>query len=147
VIDRTTLPNSVPIEQLRFAAEQLNRAHQRMGTRLLGVDGPRVTIGLQWRAELADSAGAVASGVVTALLDHACALAALVALGDPTRVGGTISLRVDQLDELTTGSSVNVAAEPIAVGDDVVVLRAQAYDPLDAIQPIATAISSFAVAR
>ena len=78
-------------------ATRTNVAQATLGTQLLGVGAQHATIRVPWRADLG-AGGATARWadfVVPMLVDHACSLAALMALDDAARWAGSLDLRVD----------------------------------------------------
>ncbi len=78
-------------------ATRTNRAQAALGTQLLAVTARSATIRTPWRADLAAGGPTErwANTVVAMLIDHACSLAALIALGDVDRWAGSLDLRVD----------------------------------------------------
>ena len=92
-------------------ATQTNAVHHDMGTELLSLERHGVTIGLAWRADLVDVDGGLANGVLAALLDHACSLAAFLSVNDEDRGGATMGLRVDHFAPAESGKGVHVHAE------------------------------------
>lgn len=110
---RISLPPrcAVSPEQLIEVATRTNLAHAALGTRLVEVDGLRVTIGVNWRPELAGRSPGVAPGAIAELLDHAGALAALVSLPEVAAYGGTLSLHVERLSAARPQAAVCATAE------------------------------------
>ena len=97
--DELVLPTGSTLDPaMVFAvATRTNAAQATLGTQLLDVGANTATIRVPWRADLG-AAGATARWadfVVAMLVDHACSLAALIALDDPARWAGSLDLRVD----------------------------------------------------
>ena len=137
----------IDLDLVRAVATEGNRAQRSMGTQLVEVGSRGVTIALPWRADLADAGGGLAPGVLAALLDHACSLAALVALGDPARFGATSSLRVDHLVATPPHRGVQVTATTVHQGPDVVTVHGAVTEPDAADRLVATAVCKVAIAR
>jgi acyl-coenzyme A thioesterase PaaI-like protein len=78
-------------------ATRTNAAQAALGTQLLGVEPAGATIRTPWRDDLGTGASPNrwSNVIVATLIDHACSLAALVALDDVARWAGSLDLRVD----------------------------------------------------
>jgi acyl-coenzyme A thioesterase PaaI-like protein len=100
-----TLPPgaALDLDLVVAVATTTNLAHRRIGTELLDLGVGSATIGVDWPGFLGESSS-FTNGLVTALLDHVCSIAALVALDDSTRFAGTIGLRVEYLHPVASGS-------------------------------------------
>ena len=129
---------TIDLALVRAVATETNRAQRSMGTRLIAVERHGVTIELACRDDLADADGGLAAGVLAALLDHACSLAALVSLDDPARFGTTISLRVDHLEAAAPGRAVQVAARTMHRGAQLVTVQGRVFHPDEPDRPLAT---------
>jgi acyl-coenzyme A thioesterase PaaI-like protein len=97
--DELVLPTGSTLDPaMVFAvASRTNAAQAALGTQLLDVGARTATIRVPWRADLG-AGGATARWadfVVAMLVDHACSLAAHMALDDPARWAGSLDLRVD----------------------------------------------------
>jgi acyl-coenzyme A thioesterase PaaI-like protein len=112
-------------------ATETNRAHQSLGTRLLALERHGATIAVDWRDDVFGDAAtsAVPNGVITSLLDHACAISAMMSLDDVRRFGGTMQLRVDYLLPALTGHPIHVRAHCAHTSCHVARVRATAYHP------------------
>jgi acyl-coenzyme A thioesterase PaaI-like protein len=134
--------------RLHAVATQTNAAQRAMGTQLLAIERRAVTIGVAWREDLAAApGGGLAPGVLAALLDHACSLAALVALDDEDRFGTTMSLRIDYLQPTAAGRAVHARAECVDEGPDVALVHGAAFHPDGTGRPLARAVCAVAIAR
>ena len=79
-------------------ATRTNAAQAALGTQLLAVEARGATIRTPWHPDLGADGGdrdRWSNLVVATLVDHACSLAALLALDDAARWGGSLDLRVD----------------------------------------------------
>ncbi len=139
--------STIDMALVSAVATETNRAHRSMGTELIDVERHGATIQLAWREDLADADGGLAPGVLAALLDHACSLAALVSLDDPALFGTTISLRVDHLEPSAPGRPVRVTAAAVHRGSDLVTVHGKAFHPDDPDRPLAAGICKVARAR
>src|SRR5438045_7683684 len=93
-------------------ATQTNAAHHEMGTELLTLERHGLTLGLAWRDDLVEvEGGGLANGVLAALLDHTCSLAAFLSVNDEQRGGATMGLRVEHLAPTEFGKGVDVHAQ------------------------------------
>ena len=135
---------TIDLALVRAVATETNRAQRSMGTQLIAVERHGVTIELPWRDDLTDADGGLAPGVLAALLDHACSLAALVSLDDPARFGTTISLRVDQLEPATPGRAVRVDALTVHQGEQLLSVHGTAFHPDEPDRPLATGVCKVA---
>jgi acyl-coenzyme A thioesterase PaaI-like protein len=116
----------VDLAYVHAVAEVTNLAQRALGTRLLALDRRGATVGLAWRADLADTpGGGLAPGVLACLLDHVCGLAALMGVDDHTRLGGTMGLRVDHLARAEPGRGVVAVGECLRRNDHVAHVRGE----------------------
>jgi acyl-coenzyme A thioesterase PaaI-like protein len=139
--------STIDLAFVHAVATELNRAHRSMGTQLVAVERRGATIALPWRDDLAELDGGLAPGVIAALFDHACSLAALLSLDDPARFGTTMSVRVDYLEAAQPRRAVRVRAEALHEGPQVLSVRGTAFHAEDDRRPIATAVCTVATTR
>lgn len=140
--------SSLDVALLRDVASVSNRAHQALGTRLLAVEGRAVVLAIE-PSDLGSyrgPSGEWPNGVITSLLDHACAMAALIALDDPERFGGSLGLHVQYLQPSDGDSALHVRAE--CCHQDEVLVRTQAvvFHPDRTGHVVATGSATAAVA-
>jgi acyl-coenzyme A thioesterase PaaI-like protein len=121
-----------------------NRAHQRLGSRLVAIAPQSVTIGLDWSDALfgAPTDSAWPNGVIASLIDHAAALSVVVALDGPDLVGGTMNLRVDYIQQPDPGRPIHAHGHCYHASRDVARVRVVAFHPGTRDDPVATGISS-----
>jgi uncharacterized protein (TIGR00369 family) len=114
-----------------------------LGLRLGSIEAGRVTLEAPWREDLVGDAerGIIAGGVVTALIDHACA-AAVTTL----KRGGapTLDLRVDYMRAAAPRSGLTCEAHCYKFTQAIAFVRAVAWDAERA-DPVATALATFAI--
>jgi acyl-coenzyme A thioesterase PaaI-like protein len=116
----------VDLDYVHAVAMVTNLAQAAMGTELLALARHGATVGLAWREDLADRpGGGLAPGVLACLLDHACGLAALMAVDDHHRLGGTMGLRVDHLAGAEPGRGVVAVGECVRRNDHVAHVRGE----------------------
>jgi uncharacterized protein (TIGR00369 family) len=96
-----------------------------------------------WREELVGDpeTGVIASGVVTALLDHTCGLAVNSAAGTPMPIA-TLDLRIDYLRAAAPRTGITAEARCVKLGRTVGFVRAEAWD-VDRSDLVATAQGAF----
>lgn len=138
--------STIDLAFVHAVATETNRAQRSMGTQLLAIDRHGATVALPWRDDLADPSGAFAPGVLAALLDHACSLAALLSLDDPARFGTTVNLRVDYLAPVLPAQPVHVRGEAVHEGSQAMAIRGEAFHPHDPQRLLATAVCTVATA-
>ncbi|HVY02930.1 MAG TPA: PaaI family thioesterase [Caulobacterales bacterium] len=101
-----------------------------------------------WREDLVGDphTGALAGGVVTALLDHVCGYGVRAAIPDMNFPIATLDLRIDYMRASKKGFAVTAVAHCYKVTRSIAFVRAHAYDesPDD---PIATAQAAFMLTR
>jgi uncharacterized protein (TIGR00369 family) len=114
-----------------------------LGLRLVEIAPGRVTLEAPWREDLVGDAAreTIAGGVVTALIDHACAttLSSIKRGGAPT-----LDLRVDYMRAAAARAGVVCEAHCYKLTRTVAFVRATAWD-VDRDDPVATALATFAV--
>jgi uncharacterized protein (TIGR00369 family) len=96
-----------------------------------------------WREELVGDpeTGVIASGVVTALLDHTCGLAVNSAAGAPMPIA-TLDLRIDYLRAAAPRTGITAEARCVKLSRSVGFVRAEAWDA-DRGDLVATAQGAF----
>ena len=111
------------------------------------VDG-RGVMRVPWRADLVGdpNTGAMAGGVITALLDHACGYGVRFGIPDMNFPIATLDLRIDYMRASKKGVAVTAVAHCYKVTRSIAFVRAHAYDD-DPDDPIATAQASFILNR
>jgi acyl-coenzyme A thioesterase PaaI-like protein len=120
---------SISAERIEYLACHINPAHRAMGTELLGFGPTGLTLRLPWREDLADVDGGLSASALTVVLDHVCSLAAVIEIGQEERVGPTISLRVDHLEEPRPRRDVLIEGFAVhAGGNGSVLVRGRALD-------------------
>ncbi len=114
-----------------------------LGFRLIAIEPGRVTLEAPWREDLVGDAErqTIAGGVVTALIDHACATTT-----SSIKRGGapTLDLRVDYMRAAAPRAGVFCEAHCYKLTRTIAFVRALAWD-LDREDPVATALGAFAV--
>lgn len=115
------------------------------GIRIAEVAAGRIVADLPFDgARVGDAeADALHEGPIIAMLDTLCGTVALTAMDTPRRTA-TLDLRVDFVRAPGAGLGVRCVAEIIAIGEHVLTTRALAHDG-DPVDPVATAIATFAV--
>jgi uncharacterized protein (TIGR00369 family) len=114
-----------------------------LGFRLLSVESGRGVMETPWREELVGDpdSGVIASGVVTALLDHTCGLACNSANETPMAIA-TLDLRIDYMRPAKPRAGLTCEAVCYKLTRSIGFVRAQAWDE-DPADPVATAQASF----
>ncbi len=138
--------STLDLAHVHAVATEANAAHKAMGTELLAVERHGATVALPWRRDLAEAAGGLAPGVLAALLDHACSLAALISLDDEARFGSTMSLHLDYLGPAQPGRRVHAHAECFSQAPAIVFVRGSAFHPENPASPLAVAVCTVATA-
>lgn len=114
-----------------------------LGFQLVSVGDARGTLMAPWREDLVGNPATlvIASGVVTALLDHCCGLAITSAKNErfPT---ATLDLRIDYMRPAAPRAGVTAEAHCYKMTRSIAFVRAQAWD-VDPSDPIATAQAAF----
>ena len=101
-----------------------------------------------WREDLVGdpNTGALAGGVITALLDHVCGYGVRLAMAEMNFPIATLDLRIDYMRASKKGVAVTAVAHCYKVTRSIAFVRAHAYDD-DPDDPIATAQASFILNR
>jgi uncharacterized protein (TIGR00369 family) len=116
---------------------------QALGFGRVAIEPGRVTFAAPWREDLVGDAERriIAGGVVTALIDHACAatIASIKRGGAPT-----LDLRVDYMRAAAPGAGVVCEAHCYKLTRTIAFVRAVAWDA-GKDDPVATALATFAI--
>lgn len=140
--------DSAYLEQLRqFLAQPEHRSphNQFLGMEIVYIEHGRAVVRVPYAARLAGNAttGVLHGGVITTVLDSACGVAVIAALGQ--RMGiATLDLRIDYLKPATPGEAVTAAAHCYKVTRNICFVRALAYHA-DRADPIANCAASFMI--
>ena len=114
-----------------------------LGMELFSAGDGRGVMRTPWREELVGDpdTGVIASGVVTALIDHVCGLAINSAHGEPSPIA-TLDLRIDYLRAAAPRTGITAEAHGYKVTHSIGFVRAHAWDT-DPDNPVATAQATF----
>lgn len=114
-----------------------------LGFDLVEAGDGRGVMKLAWREELVGDpeTEVIASGVVTALIDHTCGLACNAAHEAPMPIA-TLDLRIDYLRPAAPRAGITAEAVCYKLTRSVGFVRAQAWDS-DPSDPVATAQATF----
>jgi len=114
-----------------------------LGMTLVSMEKGRGVMETPWREELVGDpdTGVIASGVVTALLDHTCGLAINSAAETPMPIA-TLDLRIDYLRPAAPRTGITAEAQCYKLTRSIGFVRAQAWD-VDPTDPVATAQAAF----
>lgn len=114
-----------------------------LGFQLVSIGDAKGSIRTPWREDLVGDpeTQVIASGVVTALLDHCCGLAITAAKSErfPT---ATLDLRIDYMRPAAPRADITAEAHCYKMTRTIAFVRAQAWD-VDPDDPIATAQAAF----
>ncbi len=118
-----------------------------LGLKLDAVSPGRAVMRAPYREDLIGDPGTrvLHGGVVTALLDHCCGIAAFAGLGGSEAVA-TLDLRLDYMRPARPGCDVIAEAECVKTAGLVTFVRAIAHDG-DPDDPVATAQAAFMVTK
>lgn len=118
-----------------------------LGMILVSLEKGRGVMRVDWREDLVGDpdTGVIASGVVTALIDHTCGLAINSAAETPMPIA-TLDLRIDYLRAAGPRLGITAEAHGYKLTRSVGFVRAQAWD-LDSGDPVATAQAAFMLTR
>jgi uncharacterized protein (TIGR00369 family) len=118
-----------------------------LGLTIAPADAGRAALRAPWRADLVGDphTGALAGGVVTALLDHVCGFAVRAVMTEAFSTA-TLDLRIDYMRAAAAGADVTATAHCYKVTRSIAFVRAHAYD-VDPDDPIATAQAAFILNR
>jgi uncharacterized protein (TIGR00369 family) len=114
-----------------------------LGLTLVETGKGRGVMSVAWREDLVGDpeTGVIASGVVTALLDHTCGLACNAVHETPQPIA-TLDLRIDYMRPAAPRTGVTAEAVCYKLTRSVGFVRASAWD-VDPADPVATAQASF----
>jgi uncharacterized protein (TIGR00369 family) len=118
-----------------------------LGLTIEQVGGGRGAMSVAWREDLVGDpeAGVIASGVVTALLDHVCGLAVSSA-GEQLFGTATLDLRIDYMRPAKRGLGIMAEAHCYKQTRSIGFVRAEAWDE-DRGDLVATAQATFILNR
>ena len=114
-----------------------------LGMTLTSLEKGRGVMSTPWREELVGDpeTGVIASGVVTALIDHTCGLAISSACETPQPIA-TLDLRIDYLRAAGPRLGITAEAHCYKLSRSIGFVRAQAWD-VDSSDLVATAQATF----
>jgi acyl-coenzyme A thioesterase PaaI-like protein len=114
-----------------------------LGMTLISVAGGKGVMSLDWREDLVGDpeTGVIASGVVTALIDHTCGLAINSVFDMPQPIA-TLDLRIDYLRPAAPRTGITCEAFGYKTTRSVGFVRAEAWD-VDRGDLVATAQAAF----
>ncbi len=114
-----------------------------LGMTLVSMASGRGVMKIEWREDLVGDpeTGVIASGALTALIDHTCGLAVNSANATPQPIA-TLDLRIDHLRAAAPRAGITVEANCFKITRSVGFVRAQAWD-LDPADPVAIAQAAF----
>lgn len=134
-----------PEDALKAAAQMATAVPHAaaLGFELVSIGDNRGAIRTPWREELVGdpATGVIASGVVTALLDHCCGLAITAGKRDAFSTA-TLDLRIDYMRPAAPRMGIIAEAHCYKLTRSIAFVRAQAWDE-DPSDPIATAQAAF----
>jgi len=118
-----------------------------LGMTLVSLQKGRGVMRVDWREDLVGDpdTGVIASGVVTALIDHTCGLAINSAAETPLPIA-TLDLRIDYLRAAGPRLGITAEAHGYKLTRSIGFVRAQAWD-IDSGDPVATAQAAFMLTR
>jgi len=131
--------NTAPLPERMLMAPHADA----LGLTLVSIEKGRGVMSAPWREELVGDpeTGVIASGVVTALIDHACGLAINSAMDQMAPIA-TLDLRIDYLRPAAPGTGVTAEAHAYRLTRTVGFVRAEAWD-VDRGDLVATAQAAF----
>ncbi|VVT31444.1 conserved hypothetical protein [Sphingomonas aurantiaca] len=100
---------------------------------------------MPWRPDLSDQAGAVATGAVVSLVDHACGAAVMSRLSRPLLIS-TLNLKVDHVRRPEPGCQVTVWSHCYSLSESRAFVCAEVWDR-DPSDIIAAAQGVFSINR
>ncbi|WP_296599054.1 PaaI family thioesterase [Phenylobacterium sp.] len=117
--------NTAPLPERMLMAPHADA----LGLSLVSIEKGRGVMSAPWREELVGDpeTGVIASGVVTALIDHTCGLAINSAMGEMTPIA-TLDLRIDYLRPAAPKTGVTAEAHAYRLTRTVGFVRAEAWD-------------------
>ena len=110
---------------------------------VVAIEKGRGVMTTPWREELVGDpeTGVIASGVVTALIDHTCGLAINSAMGEAMPIA-TLDLRIDYMRPAAPRTGVTAEAHAYRLTRTIGFVRAEAWD-VDRGDLVATAQAAF----
>ena len=116
-----------------------------LGLKFVSMEKAKGQMEVAWREDLVGDpeTGVIASGVVTALLDHTCGLACNAAF-EQLQAIATLDLRIDYMRPAHPRTGVRCEATCYKVTRTVAFVRAEAWDD-DRGDPVATAQAAFMI--
>ncbi len=131
--------NTAPLPERMLMAPHADA----LGLSLVSIEKGRGVMSAPWREELVGDpeTEVIASGVVTALIDHTCGLAINSAMGELTPIA-TLDLRIDYLRPAAPRTGVTAEAHAYRLTRTVGFVRAEAWD-VDRGDLVATAQAAF----
>ena len=131
--------NTAPLPERMLMAPHA----EALGLSLISIEKGRGVMSAPWREELVGDpeTDVIASGVVTALLDHTCGLAINSAIGAPTPIA-TLDLRIDYMRPAAPRTGVTAEAHAYRLTRTIGFVRAEAWD-VDRGDLVATAQAAF----
>lgn len=117
--------NTAPLPERMLMAPHADA----LGLSLVSIEKGRGRMSAPWREELVGDpeTGVIASGVVTALIDHTCGLAINSAMGELTPIA-TLDLRIDYLRPAAPRTGVTAEAHAYRLTRTIGFVRAEAWD-------------------
>jgi len=114
-----------------------------LGMTLESVDAGRGSMSMAWREDLVGDpeTGVIASGAVTALMDHTCGLAINSAADTPMPIA-TLDLRIDYMRPAAPRTGITCEAHCYRLTRSIGFVRAEAWD-VDRSDLVATAQAAF----
>lgn len=117
--------NTAPLPERMLMAPHADA----LGLSLVSIEKGRGVMSAPWREELVGDpeTGVIASGVVTALIDHTCGLAINSAMDQMAPIA-TLDLRIDYLRPAAPRTGVTAEAHAYRITRTVGFVRAEAWD-------------------
>ena len=140
-------PKATPVfsEPPRRGRHDWSPHARALGFEFIAAEKGMATLKLPNRDDLVGDpdSGVIAGGAVTALLDHVCGHAVMMALDSMTSIA-TLDLRIDYMRAAEPGLGVYAEARCYKVTRSIAFVRASAWDR-DREDPLATAQAAFMV--
>ncbi len=132
------------MSEVRSGASIIIPWSAELDLRLLSVGDGLCSLRMPWRPDLADSAGGIASGAISSLIDHACGVAVMSRLERASI--STLNLKIDHIRLPTARSPVTAWAHCYRVSEIMTFLRAEVWDS-DPAEVFAAAQGVFSINR
>lgn len=131
--------NTAPLPERMLMAPHADA----LGMQLVSIEKGRGVMTTPWREELVGDpeTGVIASGVVTALIDHTCGLAINSAMGEAMPIA-TLDLRIDYMRPAAPRTGITAEAHAYRLTSTIGFVRAEAWD-VDRGDLVATAQAAF----